>query len=132
VLSVVVVVHRRVVSLLILKIVASAGTTPLSPLPLSSYPLCSRSLVYLIVACIRNRFDGRSFSSIDASQTFSWVIVVAVIIVAVVTVVAARVSTPLAMPVASTAVSVVVVFVFAPALPPATAVLCRRPVNVAS
>ncbi len=47
-------------------------------------------------------------------------------IVAVVAVVAARVSTPPAMAVASTAASVVVVFVFAPALPPATAV-CNKP-----
>jgi hypothetical protein len=90
------------------------------------------SLAYLIVACIHNRFDGRSFSSVNASQTFSWVIVVAVTIVAVVTVVAARVSTPPAMAVASTAASVIVVFVFAPALPPVAAVLRRRPVTLAS
>ena len=45
VLSVIVVVRCRVVSLLLLKILASTGA-------LSSYPpLCSRSLVYLIVAC---------------------------------------------------------------------------------
>jgi hypothetical protein len=88
----------------------------------------------LIVACIRDRFGGRSFSSVNASQTFSRVIVVAVTIVAIVAVVAARVSTPPAMAVASPAASVVVVFVvfvFAPALLPATAVLRRRPVAVA-
>jgi hypothetical protein len=85
----------------------------------------------LIVACIHDRFDGCSFSSVNASQTFSPVIVVAVTIVAIFAVVAARVSTPPAMAVASTAASVVVAFVFAPALPPATAVLHRRPVAVA-
>ncbi len=52
--------------------------------------------------------------------------------VAVVTVVAARVSTLPAMAVTSTAASVIVVFVFAPALPPATAILRHRPVTVAS
>ena len=46
----------------------------------------------MIVACIRDGFDRRSFSSVNASQTFSRVIAVAVTIVAVVTVVAAPVS----------------------------------------
>jgi hypothetical protein len=69
----------------------------------------------LIVACIR--LDGRSFSSVDTSQTFSPVIAVAVTIVAVVAVVAvvtAPVSTLLATAVASTAASVVIVFTPAP------------------
>jgi hypothetical protein len=69
----------------------------------------------LIVACIR--LDGRSFSSVDTSHTFSPVIAVAVTIVAVVAVVAvvaAPVSTLLATAVASTAASVVVVFTPAP------------------
>ena len=91
------------------------------PSPPSFYPLCSCYLVYLIVACIRDRFDGRSFSSVDASQMFNWVIIVDVTIVAVVTVVRAMVSTLPATAVASTATSVVVVF--APAPLPATAVL---------
>jgi hypothetical protein len=30
------------------------------------------------------KFNGRSFSSVDASQTFSWVIVIAVTIVVIV------------------------------------------------
>ncbi len=77
-------------------------------------------------------WDTETFSSVNALQTFSQVIVVAVTIVAVVAVVAARVSTPPAMAVASTAASVVVVFIFAPVLPPATAVLRRRPVAIAS
>jgi hypothetical protein len=47
----------------------------------------------LIVACIRNRFDRRYFSSINASQTFSQVIVIAVTIITIVKVVAALVST---------------------------------------
>ncbi len=42
--------------------------------PHSSAPT---TLVYLIVACIRDGFDGRSFSSVDASQMFNWVIVIA-------------------------------------------------------
>jgi hypothetical protein len=75
----------------------------------------------LIVVCIRDGFDGRSFSSDDASQTFNQVIVVAVTIVAVVTVVWAPVSTPPVMAIASTTTSIDVVF--APAPPPVTAIL---------
>jgi hypothetical protein len=73
----------------------------------------------LIVACIHDRFDGRSFSSVNASQTFSRVIVLAVTIADVVAVVAALVSTPPETAVASTAASVV--FVFTPAPPRAMA-----------
>jgi hypothetical protein len=60
-LSVVIVDHRCVDSLLLLKILASTGATLLSPcyhlptlsaLALSSIPLCSRSLIYLIVAAV--------------------------------------------------------------------------------
>ncbi len=57
-------------------------STPQPP-PMSSYPLCSCSLVYLIVACICDGFDGRSFSSVNASQTFSRDIIVTIIIVVV-------------------------------------------------
>ena len=81
VLLVVVVVHRCVVSLLLLKILASADATLISPRHCLPTLLLSCSLVYLIAACIRDRFDGRSFSSINASQTFSRVIVAAVIII---------------------------------------------------
>ena len=63
---------------------------------------------------------GTLLSSVDASQTFSQVIVVAVTIVAVVAVVAAPVSTLPATAVVSTAASVV--FVFAPAPPRAMAI----------
>ena len=94
---------------------------PRCPTPGSSYPLCSCSLLCLIVACIRDGFNGHSFSSVDASRKFSQVIVVAVSIVTVVAVVAAPVSTrPRKTTITSTAASVVVVF--APTPPRAMAI----------
>ncbi len=74
---------------------------PWCPTPGSSYPLCSCSLLCLIVACI----------PVDTSRTFSQVIVVAVSIIAVIAVVAAPVSIPpRKTTIASIAASVVVVF----------------------
>ena len=83
----------------------------------------------MVVACIRDGFDGCSFSSVNASQTFNRVIVIVITIVTFVTVVMDPVSTLPATAVASTAASVVVVF--APAPPPATAVLRVLAGNVA-
>jgi hypothetical protein len=72
----------------------------------------------LNIACICDGFDGHSFSSVDASQMLSWVIVVAVTIVVIVLVVVAPVSTQPTTAVDSTAASVV----FAPVPQKATAV----------
>ena len=92
---------------------------PWCPTPGSSYPLCSCSHVYLIDACIRDGFDGRSFSSVEASQMFSRVIVITVTIVTTAAVVVAPLSALPAM--AVTSITASIIFVFAPAPPRVTA-----------
>ena len=116
-LSIVAFVRHRVDPLLLLNILASAGATLLSPR--HRFPTLS-VLTLSSISLLRASVTDSTDASVDASQTFSRVIAVAVTIAAVPTVVAAPVSTLPVTAVASTTASVVAIF--APAPPPATSV----------